>query len=330
MLRLLFLLLLQDPDQIHRLGDADVNVREKAYKALEARGDTALPELTRALEDADPEVRLRAEILIDIRAQEKKLAELMRTQRPAKLKLAEIPREYDFPQEIVETEGLRFTFSRRPWAPEGNLLGTVYSSELSRSPGVETEWRVTSVRDGRDLPLETCSYHSPNLVYVPGAAPKAPEVRVQGTRRWYCDVPLLLRNPSDGMTRRIGGYTVTVLWPVVRVRSDKPLPENVMGRVLQDADVTCKVRPECVDNCYFGFGRGCGSGCRARRTGKLAWCGCPGEPRLWDRDPEPLSSETEARDLSAQRYDIAAIESIALTLHLPVDEPFEVTSPPLK
>jgi len=48
------------------------------------------------------------------------------------------------------------------------------------------------------------------------------------------------------------------------------------------------------------------------------------------RTPNPLSQETQARDTSAQRYDIDVIESIALTLHLPVEEAFEVTSPPLK
>jgi hypothetical protein len=47
-------------------------------------------------------------------------------------------------------------------------------------------------------------------------------------------------------------------------------------------------------------------------------------------EPEPTSRETRARQREVERYDLDAIESIDLSLHLPVEESFEVVSPPLE
>lgn len=46
--------------------------------------------------------------------------------------------------------------------------------------------------------------------------------------------------------------------------------------------------------------------------------------------PAPASSrDAKARRSSVERHPLSAIESIDLTLHLPVEEPFEGVSPPL-
>lgn len=335
-LSLLLLLLPQEPDRaglVRQLSDPAPAVREKAMKALEAQGDAALPDLKRALESEDAETRTRAAALIDLRVQEAKLAELKGAQRADKLRLPELSLEYVAPPgELTETEGARFEFKRRPWAPDGVVLGTIFETNLATSPGVSVDWTVASVRGGKDLPVETCAWHSPRLVYVPGEVPPTAEVRIKGSRRWYCDVPMLLKNPSDGMSRRIGGFTCIVIWPVIQVRADRPLDEDVMNSVLQNSDVRCTVRPERRAN-MFGGGRThhsifrCGTSLGLKHK---AWCGCLEEPSREPRTPDPLSQETQARDASTQRYDIDDIESIALTLHLPVEEAFEATSPPLK
>jgi hypothetical protein len=332
----LLLLLLQEPDRtdlVRQLSDPTPSVREKAYKALEAQGDAALPELKRALESGDAETRTRAAALIDLRVQEAKLAELRRAQRPGKLQLPEMSLEYDSPPgEMREDEGVRFEFKRRPWAPDGVVLGTIFETEAEEGPGVSIDWTVASIRGGKDLPVETCTYHSPELVYVPGEVPPTAEVRIRATRRWHYDVPMLLMYPTDGQSRRLGGFTVTVLWPVLHVRADRPLPLGAMNQLLGNSDVRCTIRPERRDqhmgglSRYTSFSR-CGV---SRDIKKLAWCGCRVEPARHAPTPPAMSQETQARDALAQRYDIDAIESIALTLHLPVEEPFEATSPALK
>src|SRR5690242_5610504 len=100
MLLLAFLLPAQEPDRrglIRQLGDLSPSVRDKASAALEAQGDAALTDLRRALDDADPEIRCRAGVLVDLRTQEQTFARLCREQRAAKLRLADLLLEYEYP-----------------------------------------------------------------------------------------------------------------------------------------------------------------------------------------------------------------------------------------
>jgi hypothetical protein len=334
-LLLAFLLPLQEPDRrdlIRQLGDLSPSVRDKASAMLEAQGDAALPELRRALLDADPEIRCRAGALVDLRTQEETFARLCREQRAAKLRLAELLLEYEYPPgQVVDIDGVRFTFARRPWAPDGEIRGTIFETDAARAPGVNLQWSVTSIRDGRELPIETCAWHSPRLVYVPNRVPEASQVRIRGVRRWACDVPMRFESPSDGQARRFAGYTVTIQWPEIVVCADRPLEESAMDKVLTDQDVRCKIRPGREDGLFVCFGIGgwghsrCGG-----RVKELAWCGCVGWPAQEPREPESTSRETRARQPTVERYGLDAIESIELTLHLPIEETFEVTSPPLE
>jgi hypothetical protein len=340
MARLLLLLLLlpaQDPDRgvlLRQLGDPSPSLREQATRALESQGDAALSDLRKALDEGDPEIRCRAAALIDLRTQEFSFATLQREQRASKLGLADLLLEYDYPPgEILETDGVRFTFTRRPWAPDGEVLGTLFETETAPAPHVQIDWRISSIRDGATLPFETCAWHSPRLVYVPGAVPTAAQLRIRGTRRWFCGVPIRFLSPSDGVSRRFAGYTVTVHWPDIEVRSDRPVDERAMGEVLRDEDIHCTLRPGMEDGVYIGMGVGCGgcSGCgRSRILPRLAWCGCRGEPTPQDPTPRATSRETKLRQFTVERYPLSAIESIELTLHLPVEESFEVISPLLK
>lgn len=335
MLLLAFLFPAQEPDRrelIRRLGDLSPVVRDKASAALEAQGDAALTDLRRALDDTDPEIRCRVEALVDLRTQEQTFARLCREQRAAKLRLAELLLEYEYPPAgIVDIDGVRFTFARRPWAPDGEIRGTIFETDAAQAPGVTLNWSVSSIRDGRELPVETCTRHSPRLVYVPDRVPEASQIRIRGVRRWTCEVPLRFESPSDGQARRFAGYTVTIEWPDLVVRAERPLEKSAMDQVLTDQDVRCKIRPGREDGLFICFGVGCGghSRCRGARR-ELAWCGCVGAPDQEPREPEPTSRETRARQRTVERYGLDAIESIELTLHLPVDEPFEVTSPPLE
>ena len=336
-LTLLLALLLpaQEPDRrdlLRQLGDPSPSVRDRASAALEAQGDAALPDLRRAQDDPDPEIRCRAAALVDLRTQEETFARLCREQRAAKLRLAKLLRvDLAPPGQVVDVDGVRFTFARRPWAPEGEVRGTVFVTEAAGAPGVRLRWSVASIRDGRELPVETCSWHSPRLVYVPNRVPAASEVRIRGVRRWTCDVPLRFESPSEGQARRFAGYTVTIRWPDIVVRADRPLGRSAMEEVLTEGDVRCKVRPGREDGLLICFGVGCRGSSRGGGTPKeWAWCGCVGAPDREPREPEPMTRETQACQRTIERYGLDAIESIDLTLHLPVEEPFEVTSPPLE
>jgi hypothetical protein len=335
LLVLLLLLPLQDPDRprlVRQLGDADPAVRENAYRALEVLGESAQAELHSAQKSDDPEIRTRATALLFRLEQERWLGPLKSTQRPLKLRF---PDDAAKPEgSVAETDGVRFAFLREGWAPEGKLLGTRFSTSVSPAPGVDVSWTVAAVRDGKDLPLETCGFHSPERVYVPGEPPPRAEVVIKGRRRWICDVPLEFRDPRDGDSRRIGAYVVTVRWPVLVVRADDPLEQDMMVRVLRSEDVHCSIKPgrEKGPRRMGGFRRmtsisRCGT---ALNPQPKAWCGCVGRPAKDLRPPAPQAQETQARALSVQMYEIEDIESIRLTFHLPVEELFELTSPPLE
>ncbi len=329
---LLVLLLLQDPDRprlIRQLGDTDPALREKAYNVLEGQGETAFAELQQALKSEDPEIRTRVTALLYRLEQERWIGTLKKAQRPSKLVLQDAD---PLDGSVAETDGVRFGFTRDAWAPEGKVLGTRIMTAVSPAPEVDVTWTVAAVRNGKELPLETCAWHSPTRVYVPGEPPAQAEVVVKGQRRWICDVPLEFRNPTDGLSRRVGAYVITVQWPVLSVRADDPVPQDVMRKVLRNEDLRVTIKPERKRNVFGGSSRftsvfRCGT---ALNEQPRAWCGCIGQPFAGLRAPEPQAQDTQARAISVQMYEIDDIEAIQLTFHLPVEELFEVTSPPLK
>jgi hypothetical protein len=61
---------------------------------------------------------------------------------------------------------------------------------------------------------------------------------------------------------------------------------------------------------------------------KRAWCGCNDAP---SRNKPPAVEKIQEFKVSPRgRPRLEDLESISLTLHVPIEEPFEVTSPPLK
>ena len=145
-------------------------------------------------------------------------------------------------------------------------------------------------------------------------------------------MPLEFRNPTDGLSRRIGAYVIMVQWPVLIVRGDDPVPQDLMRKVLRNEDLRVTIKPERKRNVMGGGSRHtsvfrCGTTLNEQPR---AWCGCIGQPSRELPEPVTLAQETQARAMSASMYEIDDIEAIQLTFHLPVEELFEVTSPPLK
>ncbi|HLY11646.1 MAG TPA: hypothetical protein VKW04_20265 [Planctomycetota bacterium] len=339
MMRLLLALLLlplQDPDRpslILRLGDPSPAVREKAMKDLEAQGDRAETDLRQALKSEDPEIRTRAESLLFQLEQRRWLGALRDGQRHAKLGLPPAP---DTPDGVLaETDGVRFGLKRDEWCSKGKVLGTRFLTDAAPAPGVEVDWTIAAVRDGTDFPMETCRRHSPGIVYVPGEPPPQAQVVLRGTRRWICDVPLEFRLPADGDSRRIRDYVVSVRWPELIVRSDNPVAQGILDQVLREQDLTATLKPGRDRNTRMAGGgirlsvvSRCGPGIPQQPP--PTWCGCPGQPSQAPPVPEPTGQQTRVRERSLSMYALEDIASIRLIFHLPIEEAFEVTSPPLK
>ncbi|MBI3856043.1 MAG: HEAT repeat domain-containing protein [Planctomycetes bacterium] len=231
-------------------------------------------------------------------------------------------------------EAGRFRFSWKPWAPKGEILGTIFRTDLLQTFDGEVEWDVAGIKTDHDLKVETCTLHSPGLVYVAGERPANPKVSLKGLRRWYCDTPVTFSNPQDGQVWWAGDYQISVRWPSILVRRETPALAATMDRVLNPPDVTFEVKPGREKQSLMGIGIGGGGG--GRYGGRFsneapAWCGCPGKTNDKPRDPPPMRQErvvTIGHD--ADLYRIEDIAKIVLIFHKPVEEPFMLESPPLK
>jgi hypothetical protein len=314
---------------LQRLGDSDPVVREKATTDLAARGAAARETLEKGRGHADPEIRTRAASLLFRIDHAATLAQLEKTQRPAKLKLLETP-EKELTGAVASTDGARFTFQRRAWAPKGTVLGTIFETRAFPHLTGDFEWSVAGIREGKELALERCDSHSPILVYVPGQAPAEPVVHLKGLRRWYCDVPVDFKNPANGTTHRVGPFAITIQWPAIVVHADAPIPDAVLKQVLKEGDLRIRLRNP--DNRFGGGARfsvvsRCGVGAAPKDP---IWCGCDGKPFRWEAPPPPMSQTLKVDSGNFSRYALEDIESIWMTFHKPVEEKFEVASPVLK
>src|SRR5581483_3127197 len=157
-------------------------------------------DLLQARRHRDPEIRARAFDLLCRFDRDLALERLKNAQRGRKLSFLAAA-QTDPPPNTAATDGARFWFSRRPWAPAGEVLGTIIETiEESYLEG-SMRWSVAGVRGNAEVRIETCAIHSPRLVYVPGVPPDGLVVTLRGTRQWRCDVPVTFRDPADGDTQ---------------------------------------------------------------------------------------------------------------------------------
>ena len=309
------------------LGDPDAAVREKASDALAARGLEARDALLKGREIRDPEIRARATQLLMRIDPDFRFRCLREVQRPLRFRfLADATN--DAPQRSSIIDGAKFTFSRRAWGPGDDAVGTLLETVLESGLEGDLEWSIVGFCGKRMLPVETCDVHSPRLVYLPDPKPGPGSIVIQGVRRWRCDVPLDFKDPVDGQTLRAGPFTVKVAWPCVVVTSDSPLASSVLTRTLGPEDIRCTLRPGINrfggrTNLVARFG--CGLG--VRDSEPKAWCGCTKQPAKFPKAPVERIQELRVSPSGSPKLDELA--SISLTLHVPVEEPFEVSSPAL-
>jgi hypothetical protein len=166
-LLLLALLGFQDTESerlIRQLGDPDPADRERATGALAGQGSRARDALLNARSHPDPEVRSRAAAILFGNEPSLFLEELKKAQRPRKLKL--LAGLQGTVEAAAFTDGAQFTFERQ-WTATENILGTTFITRIHPVLEGEIEWSISAVRTDRNLPLETCSVHSPVAVHVP-------------------------------------------------------------------------------------------------------------------------------------------------------------------
>jgi hypothetical protein len=251
------------------------------------------------------------------------IARLQKEQRTEKL-TRNTPDNWKAPERSSATDGAVFSFTRRPTA-----AGTIFNTDLRRFLEGEIEWSVAGIRDDKNLVVETCDLHSPASVYVAALPPLPCTVTVKGIRRWYCDVPVEFKGTVEGATQRVAGFEMTVRWPDIVVTADRPVPQHLVPQLLRGWEISAKLKPNAPR----------GGGVRENlvaRTGRVresaknpAWCGCSEKPTRGERPPVPTSTTWKVPVSNYAQSAVDDIESITFKFHLPVEEPFEVTSPPL-
>jgi hypothetical protein len=251
------------------------------------------------------------------------ITRLQKEQRTNKLTW-NTPNNWTAPERSAATDGAVFSFTRRPTA-----VGTIFDTDLRRFLEGEIEWSVAGIRDDKNLVVETCDVHSPASVYVAALPPLPCTVTVKGIRRWYCDVPVEFKGTVEGATQRVGGFTLTVQWPDIVVTADRAVAQHVVPRLLGGWEIGAKLKPDAPRR----------NGLRENlvaRTGRVkgpvknpAWCGCSEKPTRGGRPPVPTMTTWKILVTGYAGSPVEDIEWISFRFHLPVEEPFEVTSPPL-
>jgi hypothetical protein len=339
MLRLLLVLAFLPPQDddlralVRRLGDDDPATRDRASRALEKRGQASAEALAEAMDSPDLEVRTRAATLLGWVDPSSLLASRIIAQRELKLRLIAGPHPVE--EDKAYVDGVELTFERRRWIQDGKTRGSVIHVHPRVYLDGDVALSVASARSSRDLPVERCSVHSPGVVFIPDANTASCTVVVKGVRRWLCDVPVRFRDPVEGERRRVGRFTLTLKWPHVVVRCDDPLPPQVVTMMLGEHDLRSQT-PESLlqpapeidgstDEPAIFFPE-------AREDGeirKAVWCGCSREPGRSELPPA-TSQKRFVRIPAGDARGFHDLAEVALTLHVPVEEPFEVTSPPLR
>lgn len=322
------LLLAQEPDLVEQLGDPDIGVRERAAAALAAQGSAAREKLTAARKHADPEVRSRAYDLLCRFDPDLALERLKNSQRWLHMTL--VAGRSGTPADAADVDGARFRFSRRPWAPKGEVLGTIVETGLEPSLRGQVLWSLVSVDGDAPLAVETCALHSPGRVYIPGPAPGKIVVRLKGTRHWRCEVPVEFKNPQDGDQKTVGGYTLTLKWPELRVASERPVLQTELSASVDASEIRGELRPGREPRRFGGrVTLVATAACGGDERPNPAWCGCEEKPYPGARQAPATMTEFHVHaGLMGASFD--DYSSVTLPFHLPVEEPFEVTSPPLK
>jgi hypothetical protein len=342
MIAILLAVLLQDTDVdrlVEKLGDDSPEVRARAIDDLERRKSAAVPALIRARNHSELEIRSHVEDILFRLEPSLFLEALLEKQRPPKTGLLPEPHESWGP--TIPMEGGWFWFRRKLWVDRRVVLGSVITTAWERSGGDarwDLTWTVAAVTVGCEVPVERCALHSPGMVYISEDCTDPVCITIRGTRRWSCEVPVTFRFPANGDRRRVGPYTLTLDWPFIEVVGTDAGPVRSLINCLPQEQIRCKpVRgrsftpPPAPDMTLPEDPPVVFAEARPDSPAAGGWCGCR-TPR------KPAAEQPTGGTLRRARLGVGAwktcpledLESITVGFRLPIEEPFEVTSPPLE
>lgn len=323
---------------VESLGDASVEVREKAQKQLLEIGAAAAPALKEALEHEESEVRIRVRTLLDIILRPEREALHDAAQRP-KIPLAAFDKMAGrLKMPTAKAKAALFAFACRK-----DKLGIVLETTTYRRTWETIEYRIASVLDeaGKPMKIERCGRCGPGVVRINGPGPVRPVIK--GMRRWYSEYKVELRNPKNGMNRFIGEFELKVQWPQLVLVSKQKMPPSVLARALGKAEFELKsgrkpLRGDSLDfvsdRPFTGVGTVPGltriSPYLRVKDERDGWCGCTNESRkAWQPALEEVN-RWEERPIGAGGYGLDAVKRITLSVYKPIEEPLEVKGPEIK
>lgn len=225
------------------------------------------------------------------------------------------------------TDGTAFRLKTEAHGKGGTIIHTLCTHEFDGT----IEWDVSVLASKRKLPIERCSRHSPEKIFVRDPPPGPIEVIIRGKRWWNCWIPIEFENPSDGMVKSFRNYVFEIAWPKILVRSSIPMREDVFKSALCPSSIRAEARPGIqapampvvkeADGSWV-----CGT-CHPRPGPDSAWCGCPREPA--EGPSEGLGPLIESFSVECHGDErgctVSDLKKITVYFGFPIEEPFEVT-----
>jgi len=270
---------------IRALDDDRIEVRDSARRALTSMGESVLSRLVAARACGDGERRARLDAV---------LAEFGWSDAARRKALYLDAPALELPGPTARTEGVTFAFEGCRLA--GWTLVAIRDYAVIEG---EVEWTVAEVVDeaGRAVPFRL--RHG----VVAARAGGALRVRLRGTRTWLSPMEVTFDDVRREGRKRIGGFTVEVRWPSVRIEAPRDYPESLLTRTCDSVET------------------------QEERAAYWVRFAAPGADAFIT---DVRRSEARSARYHALRFNGAECvfpRRLRLTFHRPVDEPFEVESP---
>lgn len=229
------------------------------------------------------------------------------------------------------TDGVSFNFQLLSFESDGTRVGYVVKTRTEQSFEGLSYWTIKRITaKGKAVAIETCAEHSPDKVFIRQPEPPTFDVVVTGIRWWYADLSMSISDPAEGMRRRVGSFEIELQWPKIIIRSDQPVPEDVLKKCISFGDIRCVVR-EGIELPRYGGRLGGKRLNGQKRPQGTSWCTCKDGPRPGEPKAPPATREYPYEFTGKEStLKVTDLKEIALRFHWPVEEKFELTSPPLK
>ena len=151
---------------------------------------------------------------------------------------------------------------------------------------------------------------------------------VEGTRVWLSPYDVRFEDPAIGDRKSVGDLQLEVAWPLIQIKSSKPVWASVMKNVAKG--FRYELKPGVPPISAIGAGGG-GGGSYSTRLGKRkGWCRCPEGPVPVTKKNRKVSTELSIYTTGAGSYTIDQIKLIKMIVSKPIEEPYQAEGPALR